>query len=144
MKVYLCGPINGKDDDEAVTWRDFVKQELGAENCTDPMRRDYRGRESHAGVSEEIVGGDLIDIIGADVVLVNASLGGSWGTAMEVFFAHSRGKHVIAWGAGDNPSPWLREHCDWLAPELHHAVAYLKVSVEQRARERRNREALRS
>lgn len=108
MKVYLAGPINGCTDDEAVNWRELVKDELGAENCIDPMRRDYRGVEDQN--VEQIVAGDERDIMASDVVLANCWQV-SWGTAMEIHFSYCESKTVLAvLPPGARVSPWLRYH----------------------------------
>jgi nucleoside 2-deoxyribosyltransferase len=74
----------------------------------DPMSRDYRGKEAE-NISNIVVG-DKKDIDNSDVVLVNACKP-SWGTAMEIMYAFINGKRIIAFGAGDKPSPWLVYHC---------------------------------
>lgn len=108
MIDYLAGPINGCTDDEANNWRDIVKQRLGAEHCLDPMRRDYRGNEDQSVA--EIVRGDLDDIAAADLILANCWQV-SWGTAMEIYHAHTISKGVIAvLPPGGLVSPWLRHH----------------------------------
>jgi nucleoside 2-deoxyribosyltransferase len=106
--VYLCGPIGGCTDDEAVNWRDVVKARIGAENCLDPMRRDYRGREDEA--VSEIVERDKEDIEDSDVVLANC-----WqpspGTSMEILYAWEHGIPVYAiLPPGARVSPWYRYH----------------------------------
>lgn len=119
MKVYLCGGINKLSDADAKDWRETAKSMLHATGIEtlDPMRRDYRGREGESGVAAEIVYGDLRDILDSRVVLVNASRP-SWGTAMELFYASTLGETehrpkplVVAFGAGESPSPWLSHHC---------------------------------
>jgi nucleoside 2-deoxyribosyltransferase len=120
MKVYLCGPINGCTDAEAMDWRAAVNHSLTVD-CIDPMKRDYRGRE-HADY-REIVDLDKRDVRSADVVLVNY-VKPSVGTAMEVFYAWTLGKPVILWCAPDaNLSPWLRYHSTSIVHSLNQAVA---------------------
>jgi nucleoside 2-deoxyribosyltransferase len=110
VKVYLCGPINGCTDDEANDWRTIVKNKLGADNCIDPMRRDFRGREDDS--VKEIVYGDLNDIEEADVVLANCWQT-SWGTGMEIFYGFWANKRVIAvLPPQTRVSPWLRFHAE--------------------------------
>ncbi|HYE84948.1 MAG TPA: nucleoside 2-deoxyribosyltransferase [Vicinamibacterales bacterium] len=118
MITYLCGGINGLSDADCRDWRESAKSLLETETL-DPMRRDYRGREAEC--VNEIVQGDLADIRASDLVLVNA-VRPSWGTAMEVFFAHSIGKRVIAWTGDARVSPWLRFHCDAVHPALGAAI----------------------
>jgi len=49
VKVYLCGPINGRTDDDAKNWREYAKTRLP--DTLDPMARDYRacGRPARQG-----------------------------------------------------------------------------------------------
>lgn len=113
MRVYLGGPINGCTDEEAHGWRDELKpllEEIGHE-WVDPMRRDYRGREMEPGIAGEIVRGDLEDIDSCDALIMNCPKP-SVGTSMETFYAHERGKFIVAVIPDDDgqPSPWLVEH----------------------------------
>lgn len=117
--VYLCGAINEKTDAECNDWRARAKHLLGESFKTlDPMRRDFRGREDDCYA--EIVSGDLCDIDASDFLLVNAGAP-SWGTAMEVFYAHANGKKVIAFTDAPRVSPWLRRHCHFICDSLERA-----------------------
>lgn len=120
MRVYLCGGINGLSDDQCNIWRTAAKELLNKAEVVDPMARDYRGHEDQN--VEQIVQGDLADIASCDVVLVNATRP-SWGTAMEIVYAHQRGKLVVAFTEGARVSPWLRYHVrhifGWLADVVY-------------------------
>lgn len=106
--VYLCGPINGKSDEECNGWRSRAKHLLGdAVRVLDPMDRDFRGKEDLN--VDEIVLGDLRDIGESDIILVNSE-SPSWGTAMEVRAAFVDGKTVVAFMSSQRRSPWLRWH----------------------------------
>jgi nucleoside 2-deoxyribosyltransferase len=119
-QIYLCGPINGCTDNEAVTWRTTIKDALGERACIDPMRRDYRGREDESVA--EIVQGDKDDIKTADVVLANCWQP-SVGTSMEIFYAHSLGKPVVAILPTNEPiSPWYRQHVVEIVHSLQEAL----------------------
>jgi nucleoside 2-deoxyribosyltransferase len=102
MKVYLACPA-GNDE-----WRTDATRRLVAHGVTvlDPiLGRDFRGIED--GREQEIVRGDLTDIVAADAVLGNYTEPG-WGTAMESWFAHSIGRRVVAYvEPGDRVSPWV-------------------------------------
>ena len=124
MKVYLCGGINGLSDMDCKDWREESKHTLSAE-CIDPMDRDYRGVEEMAVVP--IVTGDLADIRACDALLVNASRP-SWGTAMEIVYAHQFGKTIIAFTETPRPSPWLLYHCTRVVGSLPEAVRILNES----------------
>lgn len=128
MTTYLCGGINGLSDSACRDWREAAKAQLHTETL-DPMRRDYRGREDESVA--EIVDGDIADIRASAFVLVNAILP-SWGTAMEVFFAHSIGKPVIAVVGESRVSPWLRYHCVGIHRSLGEAVADINNRAARR------------
>jgi hypothetical protein len=91
--VYLCGGINGLSDTDCADWRNTATEALKGHLILDPMARDYRGREDECVA--EIVEGDKEDILKSGVLLVNASKA-SWGTAMEIMFAWSLRKRIVA------------------------------------------------
>jgi hypothetical protein len=97
--VYLCGGINGLSDAACKDWRQVARNALNRGpgrarfHTLDPMARDYRGREDEC--VDEIVDGDKEDVLASDVILVNASKP-SWGTAMEIMFAWSLHKRIVA------------------------------------------------
>ena len=118
MRVYLCGPINGCSDAEAMDWRGEVKKRFPA--SIDPMKRDYRGIEEIA--YREIVDLDKRDVRNADIILVNY-VKPSVGTAMEVFYAWTIGTPVVVWCAPDAViSPWLRYHSTAFVHSLRDAA----------------------
>jgi nucleoside 2-deoxyribosyltransferase len=122
LTVYLAGPINGCTDEEATGWRTEATARLsGAWSVLDPMTRDYRGHEAES--VDAIVVGDLRDIAAADALLVNATRP-SWGTAMELVYAHQQGKRIVAFGAA-RPSPWLLYHATTVVATLDDALAEL-------------------
>lgn len=124
--VYLCGGINGLSDAECKDWREEAKAALGPAGfkILDPMRRDFRGRESTA--VREICEGDKFDIKDSDILLVNVARP-SWGTAMEMMFAvgQPHRKVIVGFNCPENPSPWLTYHCDKLFRTLAEALAQL-------------------
>jgi nucleoside 2-deoxyribosyltransferase len=121
MKVYLCGPINGCSDAEAIDWREAVKTHYP--NAIDPMVRDYRGKEAQE--YREIVDLDKRDVRNADALIVCYTKP-SVGTAMEVFYAWTIGKPVIVWcDESAVISPWLRYHSTSIVHSLQAAVEKL-------------------
>jgi hypothetical protein len=109
-KVYLCGPIAGCTDDQAMSWREKAKSVLGEENCLDPMRRDYRGREAESVV--QIVELDKDDIYDTGFVIANCWQV-STGTDMEILFAWQIARPVVAVvPEGARVSPWLTYHAE--------------------------------
>lgn len=120
--LYLCGPINGCTDEECTNWREYVKG-VWLMDTIDPMRRDYRGREVES--VNEIVELDKIDVMNADVVLVNYDKP-SVGTSMEVLYAWERGKLVVVVAKeGASISPWLRYHSHRICHSFGDALAWI-------------------
>lgn len=123
-RLYLCGPINGRSDDDCTGWREQVKA-LWPGECVDPMRRDYRGRELEPGIAAEIVAGDIEDIDGCDALLVYFDRP-SVGTSMEVFYAHREGKRIVVIDKSDKPlSPWLSYHSHDVVKNISSAISLL-------------------
>lgn len=121
MIVYLAGPINGCNDDEANGWRQGFMARLPHLEFRDPMVRDYRGREDECVA--EIVQGDIADIDECDTFLAYCWQV-SWGTAMEIFYAYRAGKRVIlVVPEGARVSPWLRYHSHYIVSNLAAAGA---------------------
>lgn len=130
MKVYLCGGINGLSDSDAKDWREQAKVMLAPLETLDPMRRDYRGVE--AANVHEIVHGDLKDISECDVVLAMCARP-SWGTAMEIFYAHTINKPVFSVVPNISAvSPWLAFH-SVICVSLEYAVAQITLSQKESA-----------
>ena len=121
-KVYLAGPIHGMTDLECKQWRNEAAALLAVHDVAviDPMSRDFRGTEDE--FADELVDADKDAIEQCSVLLVNANQPG-WGTAMEVFFADSLGKQVIAFSKSGSISPWLRCHTSAIFGTLHEAIA---------------------
>jgi len=120
---YLCGPINGCTDAEAIDWREHVKT-IWPGQTLDPMRRDYRGREAEC--VDEIVELDKVDIAQSDALIVNYDKP-SVGTSMEVYLAFESGKGVVVVARADaNISPWLRYHSHAIVHDVDDAVTVLK------------------
>ena len=98
-RVYLAGPPFA---DEYRARAQALVSAAGFEPV-DPMRRDFRGQTP--GHESEIVEGDLADIDACDAVLA-AFTEPDEGTAMEAWYAHSRGTPVVAFTGGAWAHPW--------------------------------------
>jgi nucleoside 2-deoxyribosyltransferase len=98
-RVYLAGPPFAEE------YRRRASELVRAHGWepVDPMRRDFRGRTE--GHEVEIVEGDLVDIDSSDAVLA-AFTEPDEGTAMEAWYARSRGVRVIAYTGGAWAHPW--------------------------------------
>jgi|SRR4051794_27212077 nucleoside 2-deoxyribosyltransferase len=117
-RVYLAGPPFAEEYRRRA---DQLVRALGWEPV-DPMRRDFRGRTE--GNEDEIVRGDLSDIDACDAVLA-AFTAPDEGTAMEAWYAHSKGKRVIAYTGGPRPHPWTVYVAEAVHADLVDAVAAL-------------------
>ena len=122
MIVYLCGGINSLGDSECKDWREYAKSKLNCKTL-DPMRNDYRGIEKMN--YKEIVESDINDIKNSDAILVNATKP-SWGTAMEIVYAHNLNKEIIAF-AGKRISPWLIYHCREIYQNIDDAIGNINM-----------------
>jgi nucleoside 2-deoxyribosyltransferase len=98
-RVYLAGPPFA-DEYRA---RAAALAVAAGWTAVDPMRRDFRGETQ--GHEAEIVEGDLADIDLCDAVLA-AFTSADEGTAMEAWYAHSRGIPVVAYTGGTPAHPW--------------------------------------
>jgi nucleoside 2-deoxyribosyltransferase len=99
MRIYLAGPPSA--DEYRARAAELIRARGG--EPVDPFRRDFRGRTE--GNEREIVEGDLADIDSCDVMLA-AFPSPDEGTAMEAWYAHSRGTPVVAWTGGAWAHPW--------------------------------------
>ncbi len=118
-RVYLAGPPYA---DEYRRRAAALAREAGWDPV-DPMRRDFRGATQ--GREEEIVSGDLADIDSCDVVLA-AFTAADEGTAMEAWYAKSKGKRVVAYTGGTPPHPWTVYVADEVCSDLEDAVRALR------------------
>lgn len=123
MKIYLCGPINGRSDDDCRGWRECAKEQLA--DTLDPMDRDYRGRELEPGIAAEIVENDKGDIDSCDAMLVFYDKP-SVGTSMEILYAWGKKRILLIDRSGKPLSPWLLYHCTEIYKSLDEAILHLK------------------
>jgi nucleoside 2-deoxyribosyltransferase len=117
-RVYLAGPPFA---DEYRRRAARLTAEAGWE-AIDPMRRDFRGNTE--GHEAEIVEGDLADIDSCDAVLA-AFTAPDEGTAMEAWYARSRGVRVVAYTGGTPAHPWTRYVAESVHASLEDAVRAL-------------------
>jgi nucleoside 2-deoxyribosyltransferase len=123
-RVYLAGPPFA---DEYRRRAAELVRAAGWEPV-DPMRRDFRG--DTAGHEAEIVEGDLADIDSCDAVLA-AFTSPDEGTAMEAWYAHTRGIPVVAYTGGTPAHPWTVYVVAAVRAELGAAVAVLDEIQQQ-------------
>jgi nucleoside 2-deoxyribosyltransferase len=119
VKVYLAGPPYAEE------YRRRAAELVRAHGWepVDPMRRDFRGRTE--GNEAEIVEGDLTDIRACDAVLA-AFTAADEGTAMEAWYARSRGIPVVVYTGGAPPHPWTVYVAASVHADLESAIAALR------------------
>jgi nucleoside 2-deoxyribosyltransferase len=122
-RVYLAGPPFA----EEYRSRAAALAEQSGWEPVDPMRRDFRGRTE--GREAEIVQGDLVDIDGCDAVLASFVTPDE-GTAMEAWYAHSRGIPVVAYTGGEPAHPLTVYVAAAVHTALEDAVAALAGAGE--------------
>lgn len=122
--VYLAGPIY-EQDDTCIRWRKAAHKLLMKKDimCLKPTDADYRGRETIAGIPEQIVKRDKTDIMTCDTILAKCDHP-SYGTAMEIMFAWSLHKQIII--VTNSYSPWIRYHADHIFPTVDEAIQNMK------------------
>lgn len=121
--VYLAGPVKERADSGA-TWRQDVADVWGDDyDIADPLAK-YDPDDDHQPSAEDIVGEDLAMIDDADAVLVRYAGEPTWGTPMEVRYAHldATTPVVLAWVAGSDLSPWAEVHADVIRPDIGAAL----------------------
>jgi nucleoside 2-deoxyribosyltransferase len=120
--VYLAGPPYAEE------YRRRASELLRSADCepVDPMRRDFRGRTE--GHEQEIVEGDLADIDSCAAVLADFTRPDE-GTAMEAWYAWSRGIPVVAYTGGTPAHPWT-VHVAAVHRELEEAVRALVPTAD--------------
>ena len=117
-RVYLAGPPFAEE------YRRRASELLRAagHEPVDPMRRDFRGATE--GREREIVEGDLADIDSCAAVLADFTRPDE-GTAMEAWYAHSRGIAVVAYTGGEPAHPWTV----YVAESVHADLAAATAAV---------------
>jgi nucleoside 2-deoxyribosyltransferase len=120
MRVYLAAPPASDD------YRRRAKELVAGRGWepVDPFRRDFRGR-TH-GHEVEIVEGDLEDIRSCDAILADFTVPDE-GTAMEAWYAHKIGKHVVAYTGRAEPHPWTVYVAAAVCAELEDAVQAVRT-----------------
>lgn len=124
--IYLCGGIKDLSLKEQTEWRDTATKELYPRfKILNPMRRNFRDNEFQS--QNEIVSLDKKDVIDSDIILVNGTKP-SWGTSMEIMFAHERNKIVVVFTGKkyEYASPWVAYHATKVFEKLDDAIKYIK------------------
>lgn len=126
MTTYLAGPINGCDDEQVQGWRESAARFFGGD-VLDPAVRDYRGQES---VNVAVLVEADLDDIEACTSLLAYCWKPSYGTAMEILYAHQQGLTVgVVVPAGQPVSPWLQYHSTFVCSDLETACTRILQEV---------------
>lgn len=130
VKVYLSGAMAGCTMQEMTGWRNAVKRALPNIFCYDPTDRVYG--KTHFN-PDEIVIQDKKQIEDSDILFLNVpdKERMSWGSAMEVYFAWERRKHVIVvWQPNIIVSAWVEYHANKVVKTLSEGVQAIREYYE--------------
>jgi len=129
--VYLAGAIYEMDD-TCIRWRkaaSVLLRKKGVQSLK-PTDADYRGKETIAGIPEQIVERDKRDIVACYTILAKCDQP-SWGTAMEIMFAWSLHKQIVV--VTSSMSPWIRYHADYVFTTVEDAIKAMEYpALEER------------
>ena len=142
INIYLSGGIKGLSDEQAYGWRKAVvkhyqlatggfghtgmtQEELKTSSkCLQyavsiivPSRMQYRDDIDPKPAALWVIKRDKISIVQSDIVLAYCPVP-SWGTAMEIMYAHELDKWIVVVCDDEYPSPWLVAHADAIVPSF--------------------------
>lgn len=115
--VYLAGAISGAADPRS--WRVTADAKFSEAGwiALDPCKL-----EAAKMMPAALVKWDKSCIMQSNVVLASLNEP-SWGTGIEIAFAHDHGIPVIGFTAKQNLSPWLKHYCDVIDLTMEGAIA---------------------
>lgn len=122
MTIYLSGGIKDLTDEQAYGWRKKVKEYYLSYpvRVIIPSRIQYRSGYPLDLEARWLVKRDKACILSSDIVLAYCPKP-SWGTGMELIFAHENGIWVVVITEDPDPSPWLLAHSDSLVGTFEEA-----------------------
>ncbi len=124
--VFLSGPIRGLPREVSLGWRKKAQTLLAPRV---KAVHALRGREKKETLPDPRVAvhRDKRDIRVSDIVLVNDSISEASmiGTAMEVIYAHEKGKLVVIFGSAHQNDYWLNVHAHVRFQTLEEACAFI-------------------
>ncbi len=107
-RVYLSGPMDDVSEDEGRNWRGMATALLDEHDIKVVDPYDF---EKEVCIPELLVKTDLGWILRCQGMIINASQGvETWGTPMEVLWAHIHRVITVAFVQDTRPSPWLMYH----------------------------------
>lgn len=122
--VYLAGSITKLDREEARDWRIAVADRLQEIRANEWKVLDPTLLEARLHDTTTIVRFDYGCILQSRVIIADVRVP-SWGTAMEIAFAHMNRVPVIGWGKPSHRSPWLIHHVPVILPDPIFAVDHI-------------------
>lgn len=158
INIYLSGGIKGLTDEQAYGWRKAVVKHyqlatggFGHTSMTPeelktsslclhyavgihvPTRMQHRDDIDPKSASLWVVKRDKVAIAQSDIILAYCPVP-SWGTAMEIMYAHELDKWIIVVCDDEPPSPWLVAHADAIVPSFDLAYDEIdKVAKDMRS-----------
>ena len=121
MKVYLAGPITDCSSEEATGWRNYLKSRLPEITFLDPVDFGFTTGQQYERYLD-LVPADLEAIRQCDVFVANMYRP-SIGTAMELWEAHCKRKHIVV--VTKMRHPWLRYVAHEVYQDIYEVVGHL-------------------
>ena len=126
-KIFLSGPMRGMNRQDALMWRQDAVELLSP---TFHVLHAYRGRELKETFTDPkgAIVRDKDDIIKSDIIIVNdcSETASMIGTSMEILFAHSLHKPIIAFGQAHKGDYWMDYHITMRVESLEDACNICK------------------
>lgn len=127
--VFLSGPMRCVARKDTVQWRLKTRSLLPHAKIIDPMR----GRRDHEIMPNArlAVCRDFLDVRSSDVILVSDIFIGvpMVGTAMEIHFAKTLGKMIIAFGDANRDDYFLSSFIDFWFDSLEEACSFIETAM---------------
>ena len=126
--VYLSGPMEHVSEEEGRGWREEAKVLLASHDLEAIDPYDF---EQESSIPKLLVKADLYWILRSQGMIINASQDVvTWGTPMEVIWAHMHRTISVAFVGDLNASPWLTAHAR-IVPTLEQAVEVMVWEIRQ-------------
>jgi len=125
VKVYLAGPVK-EAEDSGVGWRETIAEKTSL-TTLNPLDKYNSETDPEDWSSRRIVLEDLEMISQSDGVLVAYDGEPTWGTPMEIRYAHNSGIPVaLAWTCDRQVSPWASQHVTLIRSDIERCAKVLE------------------
>ena len=120
-KIYLSGPIDNCSPEQAVGWRNQLKEDYKQYEFLDPIDVENYLSNPTAAIEQE-----KFHILESDVFLCYPWKP-STGTPMEAMFAYVNDKIVVTVSEGTYLSEWIKYHSNYVALSFPNAMNWINA-----------------